>query len=146
MKTDFLLLDEAVPYGDNPFEYPFQEEVYAIIGACMEVYNELGPGFLEIIYKDALEIEFTARNIPFEREKMLAVYYKGNELKRKYFADFFVNDQILLEVKAQEGIIEQLYPQTINYLAACQKPLGVLVNFGEASLKWKRLIFTKKLR
>ena len=143
MKTNFLLLDEAAPYG-NHFEYPLQEEVYAIIGACMDVHTELGQGFLEVIYKDALEIELTARNIPFEREKMFTVFYKGKELKRKYFADFFVYDQIVLEVKAQEGIIDQLYPQTLNYLAACKQPLAVLVNFGEAALKWKRLILTNK--
>ena len=141
MKTEFLLLDEAVNYGYK--DYPFSEETYKIVGACMEVHNELGKGFNEIVYKDALEYEFKLQNITYVREKQLFVHYKDIILPRNYFADFFVFDEIILEVKAQQGVIEDMYKQTINYLAACKKQLGLLVNFGEDSLKYKRLILTK---
>jgi len=143
MKTDFILLDEAGDYLTGYHDYPFSDEVYRIIGACMEVHSELGKGFLEIVYKDALEYEFQLRQIPFVREKRLEVYYKDYLLPRYYSADFFVFDEIILEVKAQEGIIEDMYKQTINYLSACKKQLGVIVNFGENSLKYKRVILTK---
>jgi GxxExxY protein len=142
MKTDFILLDEAVAYSGQT-DYPFSEETYLIIGACMEVHSILGKGFLEIIYKDALEHEFKLRNIPYERELRLNVFYKDIVLPRYYAADFFVFGDIILEVKAQNGLIDEFYKQTINYLSACKKQLGLLVNFGEDSLKFKRVILTK---
>jgi len=143
MKTNFILLDEAGDYLTGYHDYPLSEEVYKIIGACMDVHSELGKGFLEIVYKDALEYEFKLRQIPYEREKRLEVHYKDIILPRYYSADFFVFDEIILEAKAQEGIVDELYKQTINYLSACKKQLGVLVNFGENSLKYKRVILTK---
>lgn len=121
-----------------------QDEVYKIIGACMEVHSILGRGFLEIVYKDALEYEFKLRGIPYEREKKLEIYYKDIKIKRDFFADFFVYDEIILEAKAQAGIVDELYKQTINYLAATQKQIGLLVNFGEDSLVYKRVIHTNK--
>lgn len=144
MKTDYILLDGAGDYFTGNPDYPFSDEVYKIVGACMEVHSVLGKGFLEIIYKDALEYEFKARGIPYLREMKLEVHYKDVILPHYYFADFFVFDEIIMEVKAQAGIVEELYKQTINYLAACHKPLGLLVNFGEDSLKFKRIILTKK--
>jgi len=143
MKTDFILLDEAGMYLNGYQDYPFADEVYQIIGACMEVHSILGKGFLEIVYKDALEYEFKLRNIPYEREKRLEVFYKDIILPRYYSADFYVFNEIVLETKAQQGIIDENYKQTINYLSASKKQLGVLVNFGEDSLKYKRLILTK---
>lgn len=143
MKTDFILLDEAGDYNLNDQKYPFSKETYQIIGACMEVHSVLGKGFLEIVYKDALEYEFKLRKIPYERETRLDVHYKDIILPHYYFADFFVFGEIIVETKAQNGIIDELYKQTINYLAACHKTLGLLINFGEDSLKYKRIILTK---
>ena len=143
MKTNYLLLDEAGDYLKGKNDHPFYDEVYKIIGACMEVHSVLGKGFLEIVYKDAMEYEFQLRGIPYEREKKLEVHYKDIILPRYYFADFFNYNEIIVEVKAQAGIVDELYKQTINYLAACKKQLGLLINFGEDSLKYKRVIFTK---
>jgi GxxExxY protein len=144
METNFIVLDGATPnYTSNP-NYPHQDEVYKIIGACMEVHSVLGRGFLEIVYKDALEYEFQLRGIPYEREKKLEIFYKDIKIKRDFFADFFVFNEIILEAKAQAGVVDELYKQTINYLAATRKELGVLVNFGEDSLVYKRVIHTPK--
>ncbi|TND09416.1 MAG: hypothetical protein FD123_1222 [Bacteroidetes bacterium] len=132
---------EQPVYGKQ--EYPLQKETYEIIGICMEVHKELGYGFQEVVYKDALEQEFKWRNIPFEREKKYEINYKGIILPHYYFADFVVRDNIILEVKAQQGVIEDHYCQVINYLAASKCPVGLLVNFGEQSLRYKRLILSK---
>lgn len=85
----------------------FKEESYKIIGACMEVHNNLGAGFLEIVYKDALEYEFKKADIPFEREKMYDVNYKGIILLHKFYADFEVYENIILEVKGVDGIPDE---------------------------------------
>ncbi len=146
METENNLLEEANEhYKSNP-DYPYANEAYQIIGACMEVHRILGPGFLEIVYKDALEYEFKLRGIPYEREKKFEIHYKEITLPHSYFADFFVFNEIILEAKAQEGIIEEFYKRTINYLAASRKILGLIVNFGEDSLKYKRVIFTKNTK
>ncbi len=143
METDFIVLDEATNFYKTNQNYPFQDEAYKIIGACMDVHSFLGPGFLEIVYKDALEYEFKTRGIPFEREKKFEIPYKDIILPHPYFADFFVFDEIILEAKAQDGITDEFYKRTINYLAASKKQLGLIVNFGELSLKFKRVVFTK---
>ncbi len=144
METNYILFDGPGENESGSQQYLFAEEVYRIIGACMEVHSTLGKGFLEIVYKDALEYEFNKRHIPYEREKRLNVHYKDIILPHYYFADFYVFNEIILEVKAQEGVVEDLYKQTINYLAACQKQIGVLVNFGGSSLTFKRLILSKQ--
>ena len=118
-----------------------KEESYKIIGLCMEVHNQLGLGFKEIIYKDALEIEFIAHHIPFEREKQFKIEYKGIVLPRRYPADFIVYDKIILEVKASSHIVDNFIAQTINYLKASGLQLGIIANFGEASFKYKRVVF-----
>jgi GxxExxY protein len=122
-------------------ELIYKEEFYKIIGICMEVHRLLGRGFLEIIYKDALEYEFNKNNIPFEREKEYKIPYKEIILQHKYYADFVVFDKIILEVKAVNGIIDDFIKQTLNYLSASNNKLGIIVNFGEDSLKYKRLVF-----
>jgi GxxExxY protein len=122
-------------------EIILKEESYKIIGACMEVHKELGFGFKEIIYKDALEIEFKSLKIPYQREKLYKVEYKGKILSRKYPADFVVYDSIILEVKALPMIINNFVLQTRNYLKASGIRLGIIVNFGERSLKYKRVVF-----
>ena len=106
----------------------------------MEVHRILGKGLLEIVYKDAIEYEFKKKSILYEREKKYEVEYKGIILPHYFFADFVVFDNIILEVKAQKGIVDEHYSWVINYLAISKCPLGLIVNFGENSLITKRLI------
>jgi len=124
----------------------YKDESYKIIGICMDVHNNLGPGFLEIVYKDALEYEFKKAGIPYEREKEYKVHYKGIILPHKFYADFVVFDKIILEVKAVSGIIDEFIAQSINYLRVSENKLALLVNFGESSLQSKRIVFDKKLK
>jgi GxxExxY protein len=121
-------------------EYPLQKESYQIIGICMEVHRILGKGLLEIVYKDAIEYEFKTKEIPYEREKKYEVEYKGIFLPHYFFADFVVFDKIILEIKAQKGIVDEHISWVINYLAISKCPLGLIVNFGENSLITKRVI------
>ena len=106
----------------------------------MEVHRELGPGFLEPVYQEALELEFERQGIPFEREKELKISYKGHILKKKYVADFICNDKIIVELKALSALSGEHVAQVLNYLKATGFKLGMLINFGEASLKFKRLV------
>lgn len=121
-------------------EIIYKEESFKIIGLCMEVHNNLGKGFLEIVYKDALEYEFRKNNIPFEREKEYTVKYKDIILPHKFYADFVVFDKIILEVKGMAGIAEEHIAQSINYLKVSGLKLGLIVNFGELSLQYKRVV------
>jgi len=107
----------------------------------MEVHRELGMGFKEAVYKDALEFEFKNLEIPFKRERPYTIRYKGKTLPRKYFADFVVFDSVILEVKATPVIINPFVCQTLNYLKASGIKLGIIVNFGNKSLSYKRVIF-----
>jgi GxxExxY protein len=118
----------------------FKEESYRIIGKCMEVHNNLGAGFLEIVYKDALEYEFKKADIPYEREKMYEVNYKGIILPHKFYADFVVYGNIILEVKGVAGIPDEFIAQAINYLKVSKNQLALLVNFGELRLNYKRIV------
>lgn len=118
----------------------YKEEAYKIIGTCMEVHNNLGAGFLEIVYKDALEYEFNKNNIPYEREKEYMVHYKNIILPHKFYADFVVFDKIILEVKCMNGIIDEHIAQTLNYLNVSNNRLGLIVNFGKEKLQSKRII------
>ena len=94
--------------------FPLKDETYQIIGICMEVHNQLGDGFLEIVYKDALEYEFRNTEILFEREKEYAVNYKGIILPHKFYADFVVFDKVILEVKGIKAIADEHVAQAIN--------------------------------
>lgn len=118
----------------------YKEESYRIIGLCMEVHRELGKGHDEIIYKDALEFEFGQNDLSFIREKEFLIQYKTIILRHKYFADFVVLDKILLEAKAVEKLTDAHVKQVLNYLAASKLKLGLLVNFGEDSLSYKRIV------
>ncbi|MGZ0016324.1 GxxExxY protein [Yeosuana sp. AK3] len=118
----------------------YKEEAYTIIGLCMEVHNQLGKGFSEIVYADALEIELIDNNISYSREKKYAINYKGNVLPHKYQADFIIENKIILELKAIESLNSAHIKQTLNYLAVSQLKLGLLINFGEESLKYKRIV------
>ena len=121
-------------------ELIYKDEAFKIIGCCMEVHRELGKGHDEVIYKDALEIEFQRQEIPFRREQEYKLTYKGVVLPHKYFADFVVMDKIILEAKAIECLTDSHVKQTLNYLAASKLKLGLLVNFGEDSLNYKRVV------
>jgi len=118
----------------------YKEESYQIIGKCMEVHNNLGAGFLEIVYKDALEYEFRKANIEYEREKVYEVNYKGIILPHRFYADFIVNTNIILEVKAISGISDEFVAQAINYLKVSKNKLALIVNFGELKLNYKRVV------
>ncbi len=121
-------------------ELIYKDEAFEIIGCCMEVHRELGKGHDEVIYKDALEIEFKRQGISFSREQEYKLSYKGVVLPHKYFADFVVMDKIILEAKAIECLTDSHIKQTLNYLAASKLKLGLLVNFGEDSLNYKRVV------
>lgn len=118
----------------------YKEESYQIIGCCMEVHGVLGRGHDELVYKDALEIEFKRRGIPYSRERQYVLTYKGVVLPHHYFADFVVMEKIILEAKAVECLVDAHVKQTLNYLAAAKLKLGLLVNFGEESLASKRVV------
>ena len=107
----------------------------------MEVHKELGPGFLEPVYQEALEIEFNKQNIPYQKEKELSIKYKNVILNKKYYADFVCFNKIIIELKALSGLTNDHKAQILNYLKATGFKLGILVNFGETSLKYKRLVF-----
>jgi GxxExxY protein len=121
-------------------ELIYKDETYQIIGLCMEVYNELGKGFSEIIYSDALALEFQNNNINYSREERFNISYKGQLLAHHYKADFVIDNKIILEIKAVETFNSAHIKQTLNYLAASRLRLGLLVNFGEDSLKYKRIV------
>ena len=118
-----------------------KEESYQLIRICMEVHRELGKGFQEIVYKDALEYEFKNHSIPYKREKEYKIEYKGIILPHRYNANFIVYGSIILEVKASYIIINNFVKQTINYLKASDLQLGIITNFGELSFVLKRVVF-----
>ena len=118
-----------------------KEESYQLVGICMEIHRELGMGFEEIVYKDALEYEFKSRKIKFIREKEFKIQYKDIILPHRYYADFIIHDSIILEVKASYMIVNNFVTQTINYLKASGLQLGIIANFGEKSFSSKRVVF-----
>lgn len=118
----------------------FQTECYEIVGACTEVHKTLGCGFLEGVYQEALEFEFGKRKIPFERKKELVIYYKDIELQKKYNADFVCYEKIIIKLKACSKLLDEHISQVLNYLNATNFKLVILVNFGEKSLKFKRIV------
>lgn len=122
--------------------FPFKRNTYEIIGICMDVHRTLGHGFLENVYKDAIEIELGEMEYSFEREKQFLIDYKGRRLSHNYIADFVILDKIILEVKAAEGgLADDHIAQTLNYLKASGCKIGLLVNFARMSLEYRRLIF-----
>lgn len=121
-------------------ELYLKEETYKIIGICMEVHKILGKGHSEIIYGDALEYEFNKNKIPYNREMKFNISYKEIILPHFYYSDFVVFDEIILEIKAISELTNSEIKQTLNYLAASKNKLGLLVNFGEDSLKYRRII------
>ncbi len=121
------------------------DETYNIIGSCMSVHNELGNGFLEAVFQEALEKEFQLRGIPFVRESELTILYKGQPLQKRYIADFICYNEIIVELKALSSLDPIHEAQVINYLKATNMQIGLLVNFGQSSLQHKR-IFNKNFK
>lgn len=120
-----------------------KQEVYSIVGAAMEVYNQLGAGFLEAIYQEAMEIELTLRKIPFVRQPELPVYYKDQRLKKFYVSDFFIYEKVIVEIKSIKRLTSLEDAQLINQLKITQSEVGLLINFGaKAKLEWKRMVNT----
>jgi GxxExxY protein len=121
-------------------ELLYKEEVFRLVGFCMEIHNELGRGHDEVIYKDALVVELSRATVPFSRERNYQVSYKGVVLPHWYYADFVIWDKIIFEAKAIDQLTDAHVKQVLNYLAASKLRLGLLVNFGADSLEWKRVV------
>ncbi|MDX8390843.1 MAG: GxxExxY protein [Mariprofundaceae bacterium] len=117
------------------------DEVYEIIGAAMDVHNELGCGFLEAVYQEALAIEFQERNLSHTSQAILKIHYKDQVLLKNYIADFICFDQIIVEIKALNSLSGKEESQILNYLKASGLKVGVLVNFGAQKLEWKRYVY-----
>ena len=118
-----------------------KEDSYKIVGAAMEVFNQLGHGFLEAVYQEALEREFKSRGIPYEREKELTIFYKGELLEQTYKADFICYEDIIVELKAVTILQDSHRSQVYNYLRATKNKLGLLINFGNSDgLEWERKV------
>ena len=117
----------------------YKEESSKIIGAVFEVHKRLGVGLLEKVYQEALAIEFDYLGIPYKREEKLEITYRGQKLCKEYYADFICYDSVIVELKAVSTLVKAHKAQVINYLKATKKEIGLLVNFGAASLKWERI-------
>jgi len=121
-------------------ELLFKEEAFKIVGICMNIHKTLGMGLKKINYKDAMEIDFIEAGINFEREKKFIVKYKGKILRNPYFADFVVFDSIVIEVKSVPTLVDAHMAQALSYLAVSGMKLALIINFGERSLTWKRIV------
>ncbi len=128
----------------NKRELVLRDEVYQVVGAAMEVMNQLGCGFLEAVYQEALAIEFDERELPHVPQKRLEISYKGRPLNKEYIVDFLCHEQIVVEIKAAKAITEIDEAQILNYLKATNLPVGLIVNFGAPQLQWKRYANTQR--
>ncbi len=117
---------------------------YEIIGAAMEVHRVLGCGFLEAVYQEAMEIEMAARGLKFTAQPEMVVSYKGKPLKHKYRPDFLIESKVILELKAISMLTDADEHLLLNYLRGTSSTVGLIVNFGEKSLKWKRAVMEAK--
>ena len=117
------------------------QRTYKIIGAAIEVHKELGCGFLEAVYQEALEREFGYQGIPFKSQPIVEIKYKGEPLEKKYQPDFVCYDEVILEIKAISGLTGVEEAQLINYLKASGLKVGLLINFGSRSLEHKRFVY-----
>jgi GxxExxY protein len=121
-------------------ELLFKKESYSIIGAAMEVHSTLGKGFLESVYQESLGVEFKKRQIPFSREHLLELFYKGDKLSKYFVADFICFEKIVLELKSVSFLTNDHEAQVFNYLKATKLNLALLINFGTSSLQYKRIV------
>lgn len=125
-------------------EIIFREESFHLVGAAIEVHKEIGCGFTEPVYQEAFEEELRLRGIPFEREKVINVTYKGKVLSKSFRPDFVCYDKIIVELKAVTEFTDEHISQVYNYLKASGFKLGLLINFGTTSLKYKRIPCNQK--
>jgi GxxExxY protein len=124
--------------GDNVI---FKNESFCIIGACFDVYNEKGNGFLEAVYQECLTIELREQGIPFAEKPLLTLKYKEHELKQRYEPDYLCYGEIIVEIKAVKQLADEHRAQIINYLKATGKRLGLLINFGHyPKLEYERFV------
>lgn len=144
--NEFYELDKLNELNQVEKEILYKEECYQIVGACMKVHSTLGSGFLETVYEEALEKEFTNLNIPFVKQVPLELFYEEEKMKKRYRTDFICYDKIIVEIKAVNQIPDIFYSQVKNYLKATDLKLGLLVNFGLSSLTFKRVLNTKPIR
>ncbi len=122
----------------------FPDEAYAIFGACFEVYNQMGNGFVEPVYQECLEIELGLKTIPFVPQQELVLRYRGRSLKRKYIPDFVCFGKIIVEIKAVSALTDEHRAQVHNYLAATGYQLGLLINFGHGKgVQYERIVYTR---
>jgi len=119
----------------------YPEEAYQLVGLAMRVHRELGCGFLEPVYQEAFEILLRRNAVPFEREKLLPIYFMGEKLKKEYYADFVCFDKIIVEFKAVSELTAVHEAQVMNYLKAAHFKLGLLFNFGQTSLVHRRIVY-----
>ncbi len=119
----------------------YKEESYKIMGACFEVYKEMGCGFLESVYQECLMIELQEQKIPFIAQSELKLFYKGSLLKQVYKPDFICYDSVVVELKAVSDLTKEHQAQLFNYLNATKMRLGLLVNFGHyPKLEYERIV------
>ena len=119
----------------------YKEESYAVIGACFNVYKEMGSGFLEAVYQECLEIELSEKKIPFEAQKNIQLKYHDQILKQAYKPDFLCYNKIIVEIKALSKIVDEHRAQILNYLNGAGFKLGLLVNFGHhPKLEYERFV------
>jgi len=126
-------------------DFPLKDEGYSILGACFEVYNEKGCGFLEDVYQECLEIELELRSIPFRAQKALDLSYKGRQLRKSYIPDLECYGTIIVELKAVKELCDEHRAQLMNYLKATRHQVGYLINFGHCpKLQYERFVLTRK--
>ena len=132
---------DAEDHKTDPSKQFLAEESYQVVGAAMEVYYKLGPGFLEGVYQDALAVELDDRGIPFTQQQRFGIEFKGRLLDRDYIADFVCYNKIIVEIKAVNALSPIDWAQVINYLKVCRMRVGLLFNFGSHGRpEWKKLI------
>jgi GxxExxY protein len=124
---------------DDPIPSEHDADGYALIGACFDVYDEMGNGYLEDVYQESTEIELAERGIPFIAQPKLPIFYKGHQLRKQYQADLLVLDKIIVEIKAVKALLPEHEAQLLNYLKATDRRVGYVVNFGAyPKLDWRR--------
>ena len=122
-------------------ELILKDEVYAIVGAAIEVHRVLGSGFLEPVYQEAMEIESTVRQLPFTAQPVLKIRYKEHTLNKEYIPDFIFYEQVIVEIKALDRLSGKEESQILNYLKTSGYKVGILINFGShPKLEWKRFV------
>lgn len=124
--------------------FPLHDETYEILGACFEVYNEMGCGFLESVYQECLELELDSRGVPFVAQQPVNLQFKDRNIQRTFSPDLLCFEQVIVELKAVRHLTPEHRAQLINYLRACRLEVGLLVNFGSyPQLDYERVINQK---